>query len=556
MTDKQPRSIPEALPRPLVRHRRVDTWLIWLVPMMAAVVGVILLVHARLQSGPVITISFQSAEGLVEGKTPVKYKSVTIGKVDKIRLGTDREHVIVAVTLDKSASSFATTDTRFWIVRPRIGPSGISGITTLLSGAYIAADVGKSSKTRKRFKGLALPPAVTHGSRGRSFVLHAKDLGSLDVGAPVYYRHIKVGQVTSYQIDNDGSGVTLRIFVTSPNDRFVTDRTRFWNASGLDVSVGANGVKLKAQSLVTIVAGGVAFQGSPGGHKSAPARENAKFYLFADKSTAMRPLSGVPYYICLRFKQALRGLSVGAPVDFLGVEIGKVISIRLDYDGKTQNFPLLVNAVVYPRRLGQSNDKLVNLARVHGEKADFPHIMTRLVGRGLRAQARTGNLLTGKLYIALDFLSDVGKKYADPNVQPLEIPTVSGSFNKVQQQLAEIVSSVRKIPFARIGRHLDRVLVDVDVTLKHVDGSLLPQMQQTLKGAQSTLDSASQILASDSPLQQNLVATLSELRRAARSLSMLGNYLSVYPEALIRGRRSDPVLPVVPKAKPSRGSAR
>jgi paraquat-inducible protein B len=542
MTDESRATPPDDLPQPVVRSRRVGISLIWLVPVIAALVGLSLVVHAWLQAGPTINISFQTAEGLTPGKTPVKYKSVTIGKVEKVRLSSDRDHVIVKVALEKSAESFATADTRFWVVRPRIGLGGVSGVGTLLSGAYIGADIGDSKEEKYRFKGLELPPAITHGSPGRSFVLHAQDLGSLDVGSPIYYRRIQVGQVASYQLDKDGSGVTIRIFVGSPNDRFITDSTRFWNASGVDVSLGANGLKLNTQSLAAVLAGGVAFQNPPGPHDSTPAKEDASFRLFGDETTAMAPPDGPAHYIRMRFKQSLRGLAVGAPVEFLGVNFGKVVSIKMDYDEKSQSFPIIVGAVIYPQRLGQANDKLVALAKAQGDDADLSHIVGRLVAHGLRAQARTGNLLTGQLYIALDFLPNAAKVKYDPNARPLEIPTAPGSFDKLQEQLAEIVDKIHKIPFDSIGKHLDDSLANLDSTLKQVNGQVLPQVSETLKGAQSTLGSANHMLAGDSPLQQNLGTTLQELRRMARSLRVLTDYLGVHPEALIRGRHADPAV--------------
>jgi paraquat-inducible protein B len=244
----------------------------------------------------------------------------------------------------------------------------------------------------------------------------------------------------------------------------------------------------------------------------------------------------------MRFKQSLRGLAVGAPVEFLGVNFGKVVSIKMDYDEKSQSFPIIVGAVIYPQRLGQANDKLVALAKAQGDDADLSHIVGRLVAHGLRAQARTGNLLTGQLYIALDFLPNAAKVKYDPNARPLEIPTAPGSFDKLQEQLAEIVDKIHKIPFDSIGKHLDDSLANLDSTLKQVNGQVLPQVSETLKGAQSTLGSANHMLAGDSPLQQNLGTTLQELRRMARSLRVLTDYLGVHPEALIRGRHADPAV--------------
>ncbi|MES1153321.1 MAG: MlaD family protein, partial [Rhodanobacter sp.] len=287
----------DELPRPVVKRRRFNASLIWLIPALAALVGLSLVISNWLQAGPQITISFQSAEGLEAGKTPVKYKNVVIGRVNKIHLSGDRSHVLVNVALEKSAESFASKDTRFWVVRPRIGLGGVSGIDTLLSGAFIGADVGDSNEYEDEFKGLEAPPPVNHGAPGRSFTLHSDDLGSLDIGSPVYYRRIQVGRVASYQLDKDGKGVSLQIFVDGPNDRFVTRSSRFWNASGVDVSIGANGLKLNTQSLATVLAGGVAFQDPPGPHDSTPAPEDNEYKLFGDQATAMAPPDGTPHYI-------------------------------------------------------------------------------------------------------------------------------------------------------------------------------------------------------------------------------------------------------------------
>ncbi|AGG88287.1 intermembrane transport protein PqiB [Rhodanobacter denitrificans] len=527
------------LPRPVVKRRRFNASLIWLVPALAALVGLSLVINNWLQAGPQITISFQSAEGLDAGKTPVKYKNVVIGRVNKIHLSGDRSHVLVNVALEKSAEGFATRDTRFWVVRPRIGLGGVSGIDTLLSGAFIGADVGDSNDYEDEFKGLELPPAVNHGAPGRSFVLHSDDLGSLDIGSPVYYRRIQVGRVASYQLDSDGKGVSLQIFVDGPNDKFVTRSSRFWNASGVDVSIGANGLKLNTQSLATVLAGGVAFQDPPGPHDSTPAPEDNAYTLFGDQTTAMAPPDGTPHYIRMRFEQSVRGLAMDAPVEFLGINIGKVVSVRLDYDEQKQRFPVLVGAVIYPQRLGAAYDKLEALAKAHGENPDLSQMIGRLVEHGLRAQARTGNLLTGQLYVALDFIPKTPKVAFDPAAKPLTIPTVPGSFDKLQEQMAGIVDKLAKVPFDSIGQNLDRSLAGLDRTLKQVNGQTLPALGDTLHGVQRTMATANEALAGDSPLQQNLGATLEQLQRMARSLRVLTDYLGGHPEALIRGRRAD-----------------
>ncbi|MGB5852005.1 MAG: MlaD family protein [Rhodanobacter sp.] len=546
-------SVPDALPRPVVEKRRFKESLIWLVPALAALVGLSLVIHNWLQTGPQIVISLQSAEGLDAGKTPVKYKNVVIGRVKKIRLSPDRTHVLVSVALEKSAEGFATKGTRYWVVRPRIGLGGVSGIDTLFSGAFIGADVGESSEWQENFKGLEAPPAVRHGELGRSFVLHSEDLGSLDVGSPVYYRRIQVGRVASYTLDQDGKGVSLHIFIDGPNDRFVSRSSRFWNASGVDLSLGANGLKLDTQSLAAVLAGGVAFQDPPGPHDATPAPEDTTFKLFGDRATAMAPPDGEPHYLRMRFEQSVRGLAVDAPVEFLGINIGKVVSVRLDYDEKTQKFPVLVGAVVYPERLGAAYDKLEAMARASGQSPDLSRTMGRLIAHGLRAQARTGNLLTGQLYVALDFVPHAPKVAFDPDAKPLTIPTAPGSFDKLQEQLADIVDKLDKMPFDSIGKHLDQALAGLDSTLKQVNGQTLPAFNETLQGVRKTMGTADAALSGDSPLQRNLNATLEQVQRMSRSLRVLSDYLSGHPEALLRGRRPDnrPESPPEPAPAPA-----
>ena len=580
------------LPSPVVRRRRFNASLIWLVPALAALVSLSLAVNNWLQAGPRITISFQSAEGLDAGKTPVKYKNVVIGRVNKIRISANHDHVLVSVALEKSAESFATKGTRFWVVRPRIGLGGVSGIDTLLSGVFIGADVGDSTEPEDVFKGLETPPAVNYGAPGRSFVLHSDDLGSLDIGSPVYYRRIQVGRVVSYRLDNDGKGVSLRIFVDGPNDKFVTTATRFWNASGVDLSIGANGLKLNTESLATVLAGGVAFQEPRGPNVGTPAAEDSVFQLYDDQATAMAPPDGKPEYVRMRFEQSVRGLAVDAPVEFLGINIGKVVSVHLDYDEVTQGFPLVVGAVVYPRRLGDAYDKLEALAKTRGEDPDLSHLMGRLIDHGLRARVRTGNLLTGQLYVAMSFLPHSPKVQFDPKARPLTIPTVPGSFDKLQEQMANVVDKLDKVPFDSIGKNLDRTLAGLDATLKQVNGQTLPALKNTLhdvrktmetandalkqvngqtlpafkntlQDVQKTMGAANETLSRDSPLQQNLDAALQEMRRMARSLRVLADYLGVHPEALIRGRRADPdkvnskpadvATPAAPAVEPTQG---
>jgi paraquat-inducible protein B len=550
MTDETPPPAAprEDLPEPVSRRRSFSASLIWLVPALAALVGAWLVIRSTLAAGPTITISFQTAEGLEAGKTSVKYKDVVIGIVHEIRLSGDRKHVLVTVNLQKSAENFATADSRFWVVRPRIDLNGVSGVDTLLSGPFIGADVGDSDEEKRDFVGLETPPSVIHGTPGKSFRLHGRDLSSLDVGSPVYYRRIQVGRVTSYQLDADGKGVSIYVFIDGPNDQFVTRSTRFWNASGVDFSLGANGLKVNTQSLATVIAGGIAFADPPGPHDSTPAQADSQYELFGAMAAAMLPPDGEPTYVRMRFDQSLRGLSVDAPVEFFGVDVGRVVSMTLDYDEKTQHFAVFVGAVIYRQRLGRAHTKLAEISARRGNGDDTGATMAGLVAHGLRAEARSGNLLTGQLYISIDFVRNAPKVAFNPLAKPLEIPTSAGRLSELQERVESIVAKFDRIPFDQMAAHLDESVKGLNTTLKQLNGDVLPQFKGTLLSANKTLNNASEALSAGSPLQQNLGLTLDELRRTARSVRVFSDYLSRHPEALILGRRADaePVADPVP----------
>jgi paraquat-inducible protein B len=542
-----------------VRRSRWSISLVWLVPAVALLLGLSMVVQAWRATGPRIEIAFQTAEGLEAGKTQVRFKNVVIGSVKSIRLAPDRSQVLVTVDLAKEAASFASADTRFWVVRPRIGATGVSGIDTLLSGAFIGADAGKSSETRASFVGLETPPPITYGAAGRQFSLRADDLGSLDIGSPVYHRRVQVGRVVSVGLDKDGRGVSVQVFIEAPHDKLVTRSTRFWNASGVDLTVGANGVKVNTQSLAAVLAGGIAFQMPPGLWDSTPAPVNTVYTLSPDQKTALTPPDGEPLFFTMRFDQSMRGLAVDAPVEFHGIEFGKVVAINVDYDADKKTFPTVVGTVVYPRRLGSAYDKLQAPGDGPEQQA---RVMAELVARGLRAQPRTGNLLTGQLYIALDFVANAKKVSFDAQAVPLEVPTVPGALDKLQEQLASIVERVEKVPFESIGMRLDGNLARLDRTLERVNGEVLPQAQQTLKSLEQTLgdvrttvNAAGGTLAEDGAVQQGLAQTLKDLQRAATSMRGLTDYLSRHPESLLRGRPQGGALPDEKAAVPAAPAA-
>src|SRR5215510_9176059 len=270
------------------RKKRKSIPFVWIVPLVAAVIGGWLVVQGIMEKGPTITITFKTAEGLEAGKTKVKYNSVDVGEVKNVSVTKDMLGAVATVEMVKAAEPFLVEDTRFWVVRPRIAGGQVSGLGTLFSGSYIGSDLGKSTTKRRDFVGLEVPPVITAGMAGRHFVLHAETLGSLQVGSPVFFRQEEVGSIVAHEINKDGQGVTFRIFVNAPYDQYVNANSRFWNASGVDVTLDANGVKIDTQSLASILIGGVAFENLPRSGPQSPAEDNQEFMLFTSRTDAMK----------------------------------------------------------------------------------------------------------------------------------------------------------------------------------------------------------------------------------------------------------------------------
>jgi len=538
-------------PRPVRKQWRGPS-LVWLVPIVALAVGISLVVRSILSTGPTLVIDFHSADGLRPGQTEVRYKEVVVGRVETVTLSEDRKKVHVAVRLDRSAANLAVEDTRFWVVKPRIDIGGVSGLETLLSGAYIGVDAGVSTESKREYEGLENPPFFLHGEPGRGFTLRTKDLGSLDVGSPILYRRIRVGRVVGYKLDPVADDLTVQIFIESPYERLVNTQTRFWNASGVDLAINASGLTVNTQTLGAVLAGGVAFERPTETTGLPPAPDGSRFTLFNDRKTALAPPDGLPLKVRMVFDQSMRGLSAGAPVDFLGIEIGSVSSVRLNFDPKRKRYPVEVLADLYPARLGAARDAIADT--LPADALRDRNLIKHLVDNGVQAQARTGNLLTGQMYVALDFMPRPSKVPFDSAAPLPTIPTVPGTLSELQPQIAEIVAKINKVPFDEIGRNLNGTLGTLDGTLKQAGQAidqLRPEAQQALAEVKRTLVSVQEslgrldrnVLEPGAPLQRNAEQTMLDLQRAAQSLRTLTDYLERHPESLLRGKPDDPKLP-------------
>jgi paraquat-inducible protein B len=536
------------LPQAVVQSKRQIS-IVWIVPIVAILIGSWLAYKGLTEKGPEVTISFESAEGLEAGKTKVKYKDVELGQVETIRFNADLSRVLVSAELVKEAEPYLTEKTRFWVVRPRVTASGVSGLGTLFSGAYIGMDPGKEGRLERTFKGLEIPPIITTDMPGREYLLKATTLGSLDFGAPVYYRQIQVGQVISYELDKDGEFLIIKIFINAPHHELVYQNTRFWNASGFDLKVDASGLKLNTESIATIMMGGIAFETPTSLETGGPAEEGQTFRLYETRDSIFeRTYTEKKYYI-LNFNESIRGLTVGAPVEFRGIKIGQVVDIKAEWDPQSISPLITVLIETEPQRW-----------QVRGEATMDPkQDMQKLVDKGLRAQLKTGSLLTGQLYVDVDFHPDAPKTEVKFDGKFPEVPTIPAPLQIITARVNELLNKLETVPIEKIGKDLGDTLQNVkrlseseellaavqalNQTLQHtrqlvqnLDSNVAPAIGSTLDQAQKTLVSVEGTLGKDAPLQHEMRRALKELAEAARGIRILTDYLERNPDALIFGK--------------------
>ncbi|HEX5681310.1 MAG TPA: MlaD family protein [Desulfobacterales bacterium] len=545
------------VPAAAVKTARRRFSLVWLVPVVAALIGGWLVVKALTEKGPVITITFKTADGLEAGKTKIKFKDVEIGVVEEVLLGKDLSHVVAKAQFVKEAESFLSENTRFWVVRARVSASAIQGLGTVFSGAYIDVDPGKKGKPATSFQGLEDPPIVTTGLPGRHFILESERKGSLEIGATIYYRQIRVGEVVAYNLSEDGTKIISKVFVNAPYHQFVRNNTRFWSASGVDLKLDATGVTLETESFVSIMVGGIAFDTiDANSGREAEAPENSTFNLFANHEAAKQKIYNERNYYALLFDESVRGLSPGAPVEFRGIPIGQVIDIKSEFDLKSNRAKIPVIVAAEPERI-QFVGKLP-------DGVNRETLVDYLIEKGFRAQLRTGNLLTGQVYVAIDLFPGAkpaklvrGGRYGYP-----EFPTTPTQFEAIGEKFNQLVAKLEKVPIDQIGNDLRETMQgakritnspELLETVKSLNAAVkelqllttelrtrtAPEATAALQQAQRALVAAEGSLAADSPQQYRVKAALDEISGAARALRVLTEYLEAHPESLLRGKGSE-----------------
>jgi len=509
-SDIQSTDIPEAV----IKQKSWGISAVWVIPIIAALIGGWLVFQSAVEEKATAEISFKNAAGIEVGKTAVKFRNITIGKVIDITVPDDLASVIVVIELDGVRQERLTDSTRFWVVKPRIGAGGVSGLDTLVSGAYIEVDPGEGGQPVDKFVGLEEPQRHQIGNPGTAYVLIAQKLRSLSRGAPVKFRGIKVGSVTRHRLAEDNSHVEIEIFVDAPYDKHIKQTTRFWNVSGLSVKIDADGIKLGMDSVASLLAGGVAFSTENDSDVIAQAENNSVFTLHDTEVPEAEETLAFRAPMKIYFDRGVNGLSVGAPVEFKGLRLGTVVDVGVEVNVDAKDVLIFAKIDMEPERLLPVYDRNVGLSEEQIIQKGYQFIES-MVNKGLRAQLRVDNILTGRAIVALDIFPGAETarlKYVDG--VPI-IPSVSKTLLGLVQQLEQFMARIDSLPIESIGENIEQTT------------SSFNSLARSLNEAEGGM------------MGVRIGEMMEEMARASRSIRAMSEYLERHPEALIHGKRSE-----------------
>jgi paraquat-inducible protein B len=560
MSDSTPAPPPTAVVRSRI-DRRSRVSLIWAIPVVTLLIGLWLAWQTISQRGPLVTITFETAEGLTATQSHVKHKDVDMGVVQNVALSPDGKRVQVTVRMNKEAEPLLTDKTEFWVVRPRFFAGAISGLQTLISGSYIDMLPGPAGGVSKHdFVGLENPPVLQSDVPGRTFLLRADRIGSLNLGSPVMYRDLDVGEVLGWDVGEMARSIVVHVFVREPFDKYVHDNSLFWNASGASVHLGANGLQLQVESLRAVILGGIAFETPDEETPTAESQPDHDFTLYqskeaADDSTFKRSVTAVA-----NLTSSVSGLSEGSPVTLHGIKVGEVTSVLLQYDRASDNIIVPVHFTLEPERIA-------SLDLPTGGSLDEK--MRELVQRGLRVKLQSSNILTGQQELAIDLFNNAGPATLQKQGGSYIIPVLGGSGDDVMTAATNLLNRVNGIPFETIGQNLNQTLAGANALLNdkqltesiatlratlastqtlvnNLDKGATPLLQKlpaistsledAVKRTDKLVGSVETGYGGDSRFNRDLSQMMAQLSDAARSIRVLADLLTRHPEALIRGR--------------------
>ena len=543
-------------PAEVKEKRRIPA--VWLIPLAAVFLGLWMIYHHISSEGPRIDIRFSTAEGIEAGKTPIKSRNVKLGFVEKVALNEDRESVTVTALLNPDVEHLLQEDTLFWVVRPRVGVGGVSGLDTLLSGGYIELAPGSGEPGRRTYVGLEAPPVTAAGTPGVRLTLVDERAGSLIPGDPVLHRGFTVGRIETASFDVENARMVYEAFVRDPFDQLINTNTRFWNASGIDFTADANGIRVRTGTFHSLISGGIEFDSTSANANTVPIEEGAEFVLYGSYSEAQEnPHQAYLEYVIMT-EQSLRGLLPGAPVEFRGIQIGRVERVLLDEyalqpgpvnEGNDESIPVLIR--VEPGRLRLPDDES-GVKRLRDGVVEAVH-------NRMYATLQTGNLLTGSLIVVFDFYPNEEAGELGEFSGYTTLPTLSTGFQQIQRQVVEVLQAIQDMRLAEIGASTNQALegfsqtmVTMESTLARVEELLskdsvseIPEeFTATLTQLQKSLDSYSK----DSPIYERLNGTLQEISRTLRSLDGLARSVEDQPNSLLfrLEREPDPEPGVYP----------
>ncbi len=437
--------------------------IVWVIPLVTFLVGGWLIVKTLSEQGPRATISFKTAEGIEVDKTKVKYKNVDIGVVEKIEFSDDFSHTILTVDFIQGSEKFLRRSTRFWVVKPQLSLRGASGLGTLISGAYIEIEPGPGA-SQLHFVGLEKQPVVKSDEQGKKITLVTQNLGSVDTGSPIYYQGLPAGEVLGYELGNDRKSTYVYAFIKDPFDQLVRGNTNFWNVSGINVSMGADGFKVQTESIQSMMYGGIAFETPETLEQATTDIDNLVFTLHESYESIEKHSYTKKIKFIMFFDSSIRGLNLGAPVEFKGIKIGSVLDVRLEFDRGSTSFRIPVLIEIEPQRIIERG--------IQGEGASH-QALNSLVERGLRARLQTGSLLTSQLFIELDMHPGSPVNLSGSDTPYPELPTLpTSNFGAITQSAEELLAKLNTVDIEEVTSVLVDTIQTANKTMHSADKAI------------------------------------------------------------------------------------
>ncbi len=550
--------------------RKKSISIVWVIPILGLLLGVWLVKRSFDEKGELIQITFTSAEGLEAGKTEVRCRNVNIGIVEEITLDPEL-HVKAEARIKPEHLDLVREGSRFWVVRPRVSGASITGLNTFISGSYIELDPGPGGAEKTVFTGNEAPPVTPSSVPGLRITLSAEKTGSVDVGSGVYFKGNLVGHIESRNFDPKTQKTQFGIFIQDKYSGLVNSETRFWRDSGLELKVGSDGFQLELPSLDALIAGGVSFGMPDNVYPGEPVQENYQTPLFADAATAESSAFKSSAEFILFLDQSIRGLTPGAPVEFRGLRIGRVkdISYQLVRGFEVKRIPVLI----------QLNERLLKENFPLSIHNDGPDTLSSALQKGLRASLKSSNLLTGQLFVDLDYYPGQPPARLGRAGEYAVLPTIQTGFASMEDRVAAILDKLNNIPIESLMAELEKTAGETTATLEKLQGSLngtddlVAEAQRTMKEATDTVKSLKKIMTGDdaqslpgdvratlaqinaslAPFAENgkingqLLRTLDELRVTVRSIERTSDEIGDKPNSLLFGK--DKKSSKIPRAR-------